>query len=114
MFEWLWRPFNNLLLKFGITNLQCGECGQKLSEITDTCPYCGAPMREKRHDQHSGTDWKHDDDSDNDETESEDDSDDASDEADDGSDSGNGGDSGEGGNGGDSGGGNGGGSNGGD
>jgi hypothetical protein len=111
MFEWLWRPFNNLLLKFGITNLQCGECGQKLSEITDTCPYCGAPMRGKQHDQHSGTDWKHDDDSDDDEAESEDDSDDASDEADDGSDSCDGGDSG---NGGDSGGGNGGGGNGGD
>ncbi len=88
MFEWLWRPFNNLLLKFGITNLQCGECGQKLTELSDTCPYCGASMRGKRHDQHSSTDWKHDDDSADDEAESEDDSDDTSDEGDDGSDGG--------------------------
>jgi hypothetical protein len=27
MFEWLWRPFYNLLLKLGITNLQCGDSG---------------------------------------------------------------------------------------
>jgi hypothetical protein len=97
MFEWIWRPFHNLLLKAGIKNLQCGECGQKLSELSDTCPYCGAPVRRKRHDQSSSTDWKRDDDFDDDETESEDDSDDTPDEADSGSDSG---DSGNGGNGG--------------
>jgi hypothetical protein len=100
MFDWLWRPFNNLLLKFGITNLQCSACGQKLSELSDTCPYCGASVRERRHDQHSRTDWKHDDDSADDDAEPEDDSDDTSDGADTGSDGGdasNGGDSGSGG-----------------
>ena len=104
MFEWLWRPFYNLLLKFGITNLQCGECGQKLSELSDTCPYCGASMRGKRHNQHSSTDWKHEDDPADDEAEPEDDPDDTSDGGDTGGDSGNGG----------NGGGNGGGGNGGD
>jgi|SRR5271157_2903567 len=107
MFEWLWRPFYNLLRKVGIKNLQCGECGQKLSELSDTCPYCGASMRGKRHDEHSSTDRKRDDDSADDEAEPEDDSGDTSDGRDDG---GNGGDSGNGGNGG----GNGGGGNGGD
>jgi hypothetical protein len=96
MFEWLWRPFYNLLLKFGITNLQCSGCGQKLSELSDTCPYCGASMRRKQQDQHSRNDWKHGDDSDDDdnEAEPEDDSDDTSDEGGDGND---GGDSGNGG-----------------
>jgi hypothetical protein len=91
MFDWLSRPFNNLLLKFGITNLHCDECGQKISEVSDICPYCGASLRGKRHDQRSDTDWKHEDDFADDEVEAEDDSDDTSEGGDNSGDGGNGG-----------------------